>query len=33
LRPPHEYTLEQFGFTEQGLKQQFSTYREKFITA
>jgi hypothetical protein len=31
LRPPHEYTLAQFGFTEEGLKQQFSAYRERFI--
>jgi hypothetical protein len=32
LRPPHEYTLEQYGFTEAGLKQQFARYRERFIT-
>ena len=31
LRPPHEYTLAQFGFTEEGLKEQFSAYRERFI--
>ncbi len=31
LRPPHEYTLEQYGFTEAGLKQQFDRYRQKFI--
>ena len=31
LRPSHEYTLAQFGFTEQGLKYQFREYREKFI--
>jgi hypothetical protein len=31
LRPPHEYTLAQFGFTEEGLKQQFRAYRERFI--
>jgi len=31
LRPPHAYTLEQFGFTEEGLKQQFREYREAFI--
>ncbi len=31
LRPPHEYTLEQYGFTEGGLKQQFARYRKAFI--
>jgi hypothetical protein len=31
LRPPHEYTLEQFGLTESGLAQQFQAYREQFI--
>lgn len=31
LRPPHEYTLEQFGFTEEGLKAQFREYRAAFI--
>lgn len=31
LRPSHEYSLEQFGFTEGGLKEQFSTYRARFI--
>jgi hypothetical protein len=31
LRPAHEYTLEEFGFTEQGLKQQFARYRQRFI--
>ena len=31
LRPPHEYTLEEFGYTEAGLKAQFRTYREAFI--
>jgi hypothetical protein len=31
LRPAHEYTLEEFGFTEAGLQQQFARYREKFI--
>jgi hypothetical protein len=31
LRPSHEYTLEQFGFTEAGLKKRFARYREKFI--
>jgi len=32
LRPTHEYTLEQFGFTEAGLKEQFARYRERFIS-
>lgn len=31
LRPPHEYTLEEFGYTEEGLKAQFRDYREAFI--
>ncbi|MEM1112337.1 MAG: sulfotransferase [Pseudomonadota bacterium] len=31
LRPPHEYTLEEFGFTEAGLAQQFTDYREEFL--
>ena len=31
LRPSHEYSLEQSGFTESGLKEQFSTYRSRFI--
>jgi hypothetical protein len=31
LRPPHEYTLDQFGFTEAGLQEQFAGYRERFI--
>ncbi len=31
LRPSHEYTLEQFGFTEAGLKEQFRAYREAYI--
>ena len=31
LRPAHDYTLEQFGFTEAGLKQQFRAYRERFV--
>ena len=31
LRPTHEYSLEQFGFTEQALKRQFLGYRERFI--
>lgn len=31
LRPPHEYTLEEFGFTEEGLAQQFDEYRQRFI--
>ena len=31
LRPSHEYSLEQFGFTEDGLKEQFRRYRAAFI--
>ncbi len=31
LRPPHEYTLEQFGFSDEGLKRQFAAYRARFI--
>jgi hypothetical protein len=31
LRPPHEYTLAQFGFSEAGLKAQFAAYRSRFI--
>jgi hypothetical protein len=31
LRPPHEYTLDQFGFTEAGLREQFREYRDTFI--
>ena len=31
LRPAHNYTLDQFGFTESGLKQQFARYRAAFI--
>ena len=31
LRPPHEYSLAQFGFTEQGLREQFARYRARFI--
>jgi hypothetical protein len=32
LRPPHQYTLDQFGFSEEGLQQQFRVYRERFFT-
>ncbi len=31
LRPSHEYSLEQFGFTEEGLAEQFSFYRDRFV--
>ncbi len=31
LRPAHEYTLQQFGFTEAGLKEQFARYRGEYI--
>lgn len=31
LRPPHDYTLEQFGLSEDGLKAMFVEYRDWFI--
>jgi len=31
LRPPHDYTLEMFGYTEEGLKETYREYRERFI--
>ena len=31
LRPPHDYTLDQFGLSEAGLREQFSRYRQRFI--
>jgi len=31
-RPLHHYTLEEFGLSENQIKQQFSAYRERFIT-
>jgi len=31
LRPAHDYTLAQYGFTEAGLRQQFRAYRERFV--
>ncbi len=30
-RPPHEYTMEKFGFTEKQLAGDFREYRERFI--
>ena len=30
-RPSHDYSLEQFGFIEEGLMQQFARYRQRFI--
>ena len=30
-RPPHEYTMEKFGFTEAQLAEDFRGYRERFI--
>ncbi len=30
-RPTHEYSLEQFGFTEAGLKELFAGYRQRFL--
>jgi hypothetical protein len=32
-REAHEYTLQQFGFTEDGLKAQFANYRARYIDA
>jgi hypothetical protein len=32
-REAHEYTLQQFGFTEEGLKAQFGGYRARHIEA
>lgn len=31
LRPAHEYTLEQFGLSEEGLKAQYANYRQRYI--
>lgn len=31
LRPPHEYSWEQFGLSEDNLKLLFAEYREQFI--
>ena len=30
-RPPHEYTLDKFGLTEEGIARDFSEYRERYI--
>jgi len=30
-RPPHEYTLEEFGFTEEGIRRDFAEYREAYV--
>jgi len=30
-RPTHQYTLEEYGFTEEGLKNTFREYRERYI--
>jgi hypothetical protein len=30
-RPAHNYTLEQFGFTEAGVKERFKEYRRRYI--
>ncbi len=30
-RAPHEYTLEEFGFTREGLAAEFAEYRERFV--
>ena len=31
LRPTHDYSLAQYGFTEAGLKRQFRAYRQRFM--
>ena len=31
MRPSHDYTLAQYGFTEEDLKRQFSAYRGRFM--
>jgi hypothetical protein len=31
-RPPHNYTLEQFGYSEEGVKADFREYRQRYIT-
>lgn len=31
LRPPHEYSMETFGYTEEGLKARYREYRERFV--
>ena len=30
-RPEHHYTLEEYGFTEEGLADTFKEYRERYI--
>jgi hypothetical protein len=30
-RPPHEYTMDEFGFTEQQLADQFKEYRQRYV--
>jgi hypothetical protein len=32
-RPPHEYTLEEFGFTEDYLKDEYGEYRRRYVLA
>ena len=32
-RVAHSYSLEQFGFSEEGIRRDFAAYRERFITA
>jgi hypothetical protein len=31
LRPPHDYTLAEYGFTQEGLERQFGPYRQQFM--
>jgi len=30
-RPPHLYSLEEFGLTQAGIERDFAAYRERFI--
>ena len=30
-RPPHQYTLEEFGLTAEGIARDFAEYRQRFI--
>ena len=30
-RPPHEYTLEEYGYTEEGINRLFAEYKQRFI--
>ena len=30
-RPVHNYTLEEFGYTKEGIERDFAEYRERFV--